>query len=582
MLARSSGPSGLDQLPPPRMGPSALIALVRSRWPVLAAIVLAATAAAFLYSQFVLARDPVYSAAATLDIQPSEAQLEFGAAFARGNALQSAGVLTQTYAEYAKSRPLIEAVAEDHLKTNPGALERRSGLGIRKAIRVLDEGGPPVRDPRLLFIDNLRNAIDVGMVEGTHLLRIRVEWDDPAAAAGIANAVADRLISQAAERSSGPTAELNRALADRLSQARALLNQRQVQAARTRASLGVADIQRQKETLIEERLAEETRLVNERAQIASSATQVGSLQRQSDGLLSSATPAIEQALALERPRLAGLRQSIGQRAARLGQLNSQLGRLTQAESRLGVQDREIEALKLEVAALTERYNNVSLTSLAGAPPIRIVERASPPLTRDSPRVLTNSFLGFVAGCALAGLFLLLVPQRGVGIAASVPAPAPTPAPAPFSGRTYAGILRRPQGQRSFTPEESREIRAELDRLLGASLADPRRAFYVLATGRDGDAVAVYNLFAAFLKLRGEAVNAEGRQEGETALVRSRSRDLIYCGGLAQTGKIPPSPGENADLLLVVPDGTKRPGLAALQASLGEAGWTEPFLIRLGR
>jgi uncharacterized protein involved in exopolysaccharide biosynthesis len=562
------------------MGPAALLALAWARWPVVAAIVLVVTAASFLYSQFVLAREPVFKAAATLDIQPSQAQLEFGAAFARGNALQSAGVLTQTYAEYATSRPVIEDIAQRYLAENPEALEQKpGGLGIRRTIRILDEGGPAVRDPRLLFIDDLRKSITVGTVEGTHLLRIEAKWGDPLTAAAIANAVANRLIAEAAERATGPTAELNRTLGERLTQSRGLLNQRQLEAAQTRASLGVADIQRQKETLIEERLAEESRLVNERAQIASSASQVGSLQRQSDGLLSSATPAIEQALALERPRLAGLQQSIRQRAARVGQLNGQLGRLTQAESRLGVLDREMEALGLEVAALAERYNNVSLQSLAGAPPIRVVERASPPLARDSPHVLTNTFLGFVAGCALAGLFLLLAPRRGFSLTVATTS---DKRPLPFSGRTYDGVLRRPQGQRSFTAEESREIRTRLSDLLGEPLADPRRALYVLAAERDADAVAVYNLMAAFLKSRGEAVNVEAAEADGDQLVRTRSRALIYCGGLAESGEIPPPARGDEDLVLVVGGKVRRAALEALQSRLEEAGWAEPFLIRLDR
>lgn len=573
MLARTSEP----EAPRSGMGPAALIDLARARWPIVCAIVIATTLCVFLYNQFVLARDPVFKAAATLDIQPSQAQLDFGDAFAKNNALQSAGVLTQTYAEYATSRPVLEAIADRYLAANPDALAPQSGLGIRRTIRMLDEGGPAVRDPRRMFVDDLRKAIDVGMVANTHLLRVQVSWSDPVTASQIANEVTRRLIAQAAERASGPTAQLNATLAERLTEARALLNQRQLEAAQTRASLGVADIQRQKETLIEERLAEESRLVNERAQLASSATQVGSLQRQSDGLLSSATPAVEQALALERPRAAGLQQSIRQRASRVGTLNSQLGRLTQAESRLGVLDREIEALRGEAVALAERYNRVSLDSLAGAPPIRVVEPAAPPMARDSPHVITNTFLGFIAGCALAGLFLLLAPRRGSRVEATVER-----RPLPFGGRSYEGVLRRPQGQRNFSAEESRDIRARLSDLLATPLADPRRAFYVLAAERDNDAVAVYNLLAAFLKSRGEAVNVEGATEDGDQLVRTRSRALIYCGGMAESGEIPPPAREDEELVLIVGERSGRSALDALQSRLDEAGWPEPFLIRLGR
>jgi uncharacterized protein involved in exopolysaccharide biosynthesis len=582
MLARASPADEPEETLPPRIGPAALIALARARIAAVVAIVALVTAAAFLYSQFVLARSPTFKAAATLDIQPSAAQIEFGTAFARGNALQSAGLLTQTYAEYATSRPVLEAIAERYLARNPEALQQRSGgLGIRKTLRILDEGGPAVRDPRLLFIDNLRKSLDVATVDGTHLLRIEVEWGDPLTAATIANEVADRLIAEAAERATGPTAQLNRTLGERLEQARTLLNQRQVEAAQTRASLGVADIQRQKEALIGEKLAEESRLTNERAQIASSATQVGSLQRQSDGLLSSATPAIEQALALERPRLAGLQQSIRQRAARVGQLNSQLGRLADSESRLSVLDREIETLKGEVAALTERYNNVSLENLAGAPPIRVVEQASPPLARASPRVLANTFMGFMAGCALAGLFLLLAPRPRSGAAAVFAEPV-EPAPLPFAGRTYDGILRRPAGRRSFSAEESRDIAARLDELLAQPLADPRRVLYVIAEDTDGDAIAVFNLLSAFLKSRGEAVNVEADVDEGGQLVRVRSRELIYCGGLSESGAIPPPARPDEDMVLVVGEKARPRALGALQDRFEDAGWPRPYLIRLGR
>lgn len=572
--------------PPPgsdaRIGPAALLALAWARWKLVALTVLLTTGAAFAWSQFVLARDPVFKAAATLDISPSQAQIDYGNAFVRGSVMQSAALLTQTYAEYAMSRPVIEAIADRYIAENPDALARPTGLGIRRTIRMLDTGGPAVRDPRLLFVDNLRKAVEIGTVDGTHLLRIEVKWGDPDTAASFANQIADALMAQAAERSTGPTGALHDTLAARLAEAREGLEQRQMEAAATRASLGVADIQRQKQTLIEERLAEETRLTNERAQIASSATQVGQLQRQSDGLLSSASPAVEQALALERPRLAGLQQSVRQRAARVGQLESQLTRLGQAETRLGVLDREIEALQAHLAALTERYNAVQLDTLAGAPPIRVVEAATPPMVRDSPRVVANTFMGFVAGSAIAGFLLLLFPGRP----ARAERPTETgselePAAPPLPGRIYGGVLRPPSG-RAFTAEESREIRGRMGEWLAAPLADPSRTFYVLAADRDSDAVAVYNLVAAFLKSRGESVNAEEEAPEGNQLLRTRSRALIYCGGLADSGEIPPPAAEDEDLVLVVRRQADAAEIEALERRLAEAGWPEPYLIRLDR
>ena len=577
MLAPASEPPAHEPNAAP-MGPLRLIGLARARWKAVTVIVALTTLAVFAWNHFVLAREPVFSAATVLDITPSQAQVDYGNAFARGSALQGAALLTRTYAEYARSRPVIEAIANDYIAEHPEALEVKRGLGIRKTIRMLDEGGPAVRDPRQLFVENLGKAIDVGTVEGTHLLRIAVKWDDPVAAADFANQLSARLIEESARRATAPTDDLHSTLAARLSEARAQLNQRQIEAAQTRASLGVADIQRQKQTLIDERIAEEARLTNERAQIAASATQVGALQRQSEGPLSSATPAIDQALLLEKPRLAGLQQSVRQRAARVGQLAGQLSRLSQAETRLGILDREIEALQTEVAALTERTNNVALDTLAGAPPIRIVEAATPPLARDSPRVLTNSFFGFVAGCVLAALYLLAMP-RPVARAASEAAP---PAHNPFDGRSYQGLLIPPTARRSFTADESREIRRRLDAWLAEPLASAGGTLYVLAADEDGDAVAVYNLIAAFLKARGEAVNAETDYADGDTLVRTRSRGLVYCGGLSQSGQVPPHTADDETLILVARRRSGAEALDSLHATLEAAGWPEPYLIQLDR
>ena len=578
MLAPASDPPAPEPNAAP-MGPLRLVGLARARWKAVVLIVGLTTLAVFAWNQFVLAREPVFSAASVLDITPSQAQVDYGNAFARGSALQGAALLTRTYAEYARSRPVIEAIAAEYIAEHPEALEVKRGLGIRKTIRMLDEGGPAVRDPRQLFVENLGKAIDVGTVEGTHLLRIEVKWDNPVTAADFANQLTARLIEESARRATGPTDDLHSTLAARLSEARGLLNQRQIEAAQTRASLGVADIQRQKQTLIDERLAEEARLTNERAQIAASATQVSALQRQSEGPLSSATPAIDQALLLEKPRLAGLQQSVRQRAARVGQLAGQLSRLSQAETRLGILDREIEALTTEVAALTERTNNVALDTLAGAPPIRIVEAATPPLARDSPRVLTNSFFGFVAGCVLAALYLLAMPRPGTRIAVTDAQP---PARNPFGGRTYSGLLVPPTSRRAFSADESREIRRRLDAWLAEPLATAGGTLYVLAADEDGDAVAVYNLIAAFLKARGEAVNAETEYADGDTLVRTRSRGLVYCGGLSQSGQVPPHTADDETLILVARRRSGAEALESLHATLEAAGWPEPYLIQLDR
>jgi hypothetical protein len=83
-------------------------------------------------------------------------------------------------------------------------------------------------------------------------------------------------------------------------------------------------------------------------------------------------------------------------------------------------------------------------------------------------------------------------------------------------------------------------------------------------------------------LRGEAVNAEMSEEDGGQLVRTRSRALIYCGGLAESGEIPAPARQGEELVLVVGARVGHTALEVLHSRLEEAGWPEPFLIRLDR
>lgn len=563
------------------LAPARLWALLRARWPAMAAIVLGTTALVFFYSAFVLTKDPVFRAGTTLDIAPTGVELDVANNFARNSALQTAGVLTQTYAEYVRSRPVIESVADEILaeKVLPRADEQGGGLGLRRLWNELNYGRAPRQNRRDAFIEALAESTTVGTVAGTFLLRIEVAWDDPRLAARFANELAERLMVEAAVKTSGPANQFTQALAQRLGQSRATLNAKQAQAAQMRSSLGVADLPRQMQAVVEERLAEEARLTNDLAQVSSSSTQVGVLQGQANGKLSATLPAVEQALVLERPKAAGLRQSVRQRSARIGQLNGQLNRLSRAQATLAMLDRDIEMLQLETTALAERFSTAQLNTLAGAPAIRIVERALPPLVRESPRVMVNTALGFIAGSALAGMFLLLAPAPVAVRRTRTRAVA-----SDLGGRVYPGVLRRPRAGGSFTAAESREIKTRLADWLSEPLLHPSRPLYVLGASQDSDATILANLLRAFLQSRGERVaTVSGVGDQLPAIPNAGEggdsvRPLVYCGGLLQTGRIPrPEGGE--DLILVIRKGSDSGDyLDGLRRELDASGWREPYVI----
>jgi uncharacterized protein involved in exopolysaccharide biosynthesis len=569
--ARDQGANGLTQ--------GRLWASVRRWWPLLIGLVVAASLAAFLYSSLVLARDPVFRASATLDISPSRSEIDYANNFARGSALQSAAVLTQTYAEYATSRPVMASVIDEYLARVPAARATPpSEGGLRALWNSLNYGGVPQQDRREALIDGLIEATNVGTVNGTYLLRVETAWDDRVAAAWFANEITDRLMVAAAVKSERPGEQLNQQLTERLAQTRRQLEAKQAQAVAARQALGIADIPAQKQAIIEEKLAEEARLTNELALISSSAAQVGVLQRQANGKLSASLPAIDQALALERPRLAGLRQGATQRQARVAGLNDQLQRVSRAEATISILDRDIAILQADATALAERLSQVQLDTIAVGPTIRIVERATPPQVRDSPKVMVNTAMGFVGGCALAGMVLLLAP-----------APARTTtrtrkrreaSPVEPADHVYPGVLKAPRSGERFTPEQSREIRERLGSWLAEPLMDRSRTLYLLAAGRDGDAAAVANLLRAFLQSRGETVQALPALQGVPAVSGTADdvRRLVTCGGLTQTGGIPDAGAAAGDLILVVRD--QGGGTEQIQQELRDNGWRDPYLIRI--
>lgn len=568
-----------------RLAPARLWALFLRRWPIVVAIIAATTLGAFLYSSLVLAQDPTYEAAATLDISPSRAEVDYANNFVRNTGLQSAAVLTQTYAEYAMSRPVLASVADEYIRRVPGALapQPETGLGLRRTWNTLNYGGLPPQNPREALIDALAEATNVATVAGTYLLRIEVEWDNRGAAAWIANEITERLMAAAAIKTELPVDQLFETLTDRLAQTRAQLEAKQAQAVATRGALGIADIPAQKQAIIEERLAEEARLTNELAQVSSSTAQVGQLQRQAQGKLSASLPAVDQALALERPRLAGLRQGAAQRQARIAGLNGQLNRVARAEATISALDRDIVILQAEATALAERLSQVQLDRMADGPTIRVIEQASPPLVRSSPKVMVNTAMGFIAGCALAGMLLLIAPGKAAVQAQASPAPPPR---AERSPRVYPGLLKAPRSGGSFTPEQSRQIKERLETWLAEPLMQRGRPLYVLAASRDSDATAVFNLLRAFLQSRGERVDAVSHlHEQLPSPVADGGADpvrpLVFCGGIAQSGRIPDDLNDRADLILVKRNGADPAGYTeALQSDLRDSGWRDPYLIRI--
>ena len=368
---------------------------ILSRWKLVVALVVACTAAAWLVTVLILAQKPDFTAAARLNIVPTSEELGYASRFVRGSTFDGGAVLLQTYAEFAHTRPVVEPIVDRYIDDHARAAGQTRAAWIAansvppvfspgRIIAILNYGDVPARPLRDDIVEELIEKTTIETVEGTYLLRVAVEWDDPADAAWFANALSEAIIARAERMSRKTGTDLAGTLEQRLDEKRAALAAALNQSRTLKSQAGVVDVDRQKQSLIEARLAEQAQLTTDRANLDASEGQVAGLRRQAGGRLSPAQQVLEQTLAVEAPRASGLARSVAIREGRIAQLGTQLSQLADKELRIKTIDDQVVALQAEVTALTERVSFSQTENLANGPRIQLIERAEVPTVRSSP------------------------------------------------------------------------------------------------------------------------------------------------------------------------------------------------------
>jgi uncharacterized protein involved in exopolysaccharide biosynthesis len=432
--------------------------VILSRWKLVLALIALATLTAWGVSVFYLATKPKFEAAARLNIVPTAEELGYATRFVRGSTFDGGSVLLGTYAEFAHTRPVVEPIVDRYIAEAAAAqgMSPRAwiaantgapGFSPGRILAILNYGDAPVVPLREEIIGELIENTKIETVEGTYLVRLSVEWEGGKSAAWFANALADAIIARAERASRSTGREIAGTLEARLAAKRGELAAILRQSRDLKSSIGVVDLDRQKTSLLEARLTEQAQLTTDRAGLDAARGQVAALRQQSNGKLTGAQTTVDQTLAVEAPRAAGLAQSVAIRAARIAQLDRQIAGLGGVEDRVKGLDDRAALLQQEVNALTERVSFSQTENLANGPRIQLIERAEAPLTRSSPKIFFNTVLGFIAGCALAACALLLLgpapahaeppveddqPEPGEAGPAHV-AHAPEPAPQPEVG-----------------------------------------------------------------------------------------------------------------------------------------------------
>lgn len=392
--------------------------LVLSRWRMVLGLVVSCTLAAFAVTLY-MATKPTFESAARLNIVPTSEELGYATRFVRGSTFDGGSTLLQTYAEFAHTRPVVAPIVDRWIGEQARAAGMSEAAWVRansvapafspgRLYAILNYGSAPVVPLRTDIIDSLIKSTTIDTVEGTYLLRINVEWDDPQSAAWFANALADAIIARAERMSSKTGTQIADSLQARLSAKQLELATVLARSRAMKQAAGVVDVDQQKQSLLAAQITEQSQLTSDRAALQASESQVAGLRRQASGRMSTAQAAIDQTLAVEAPKAAGLARGIAIREGRVAQIRAQIAGLGRSEDTIRTLDDRAQQLRAEVAGLTERVSFSQTENLANAPRIQLIERAVPPLTRSSPKMVLNLAMGFIAGCALAGIALLLL------------------------------------------------------------------------------------------------------------------------------------------------------------------------------
>ena len=177
------------------------------------------------------------------------------------------------------------------------------------------------------------------------------------------------------------------------------------------------------ESAVEEHLAELRRLVASRMlqlrrQLDHAEAMVTSAQEELVDLPQRDLADLEDALTRFREQLVnnlrglrdGLRRQVIAQATELGSLENQLGELPESERQQLGPRQVVENAKARVAELLETRDMVKMVEAFFEDPAEVVDPATPPARRDTPRTGFSLLLGTLAGLA-AGVFAALLNDR---------------------------------------------------------------------------------------------------------------------------------------------------------------------------
>lgn len=392
--------------------------LIRYYRSVIVAIVLTAGVLAWLVSVVLLTLSPVYTAAASVAVIPTEAEYSFGrdsGAGPRGTARS----LTSTYIEYLKSRPVVE-VAFDNIGPNTPQSGGASGTSwpvqrvndvvssLKKLYRVLDSGRYVSLSPRDAAIAKFTAAITLETVADSYILRVGVGLPDPKAAAASANALANAYVQRVTEQLESSVGEIGgfirEQIASRESEVAALRRSED----RLNTGVGSASLDEERNSVVRARELERQKLNDSQSQLDAAEAELSLLSRENPLMSGRSLADLSAARAAAEARRDAAKKSVELRQETARGLNTTLEALKQKEEPLLSVQRRLATVTDDLSQLHARMLSTDLTRSSSLTQVRIIDPAVAPAYPSSPRVVQNTILGLVAGLLVALMVVVVL------------------------------------------------------------------------------------------------------------------------------------------------------------------------------
>jgi uncharacterized protein involved in exopolysaccharide biosynthesis len=397
--------------------------LLYYRW-LVAGLVLGIPSLVAVFSVLFLKVMPIYTASAKVSMLPTESELAFTHAFLQSSQFAPANMMTQTHMEYLVSRPVAAATLDRLIAESgtPSAEPKSTGWvasigqkfrefkwALQRWYNILNYGVDIPLEPYEDLIESLIDNIKVEAIEGTYILEIAVSWDDPGVAAKAANLLALEYVERVRKQTGEASDKLQDYLEDEIKEQEGLLAGLQAHRTELSMHLGVHDIGRERQALLDMKAQERKALLQARADLSAQENRLAAMTASRDALhLLGREQLLNADIALSEPNRAEIRTRMAAHESQIDELGTELERLAEAESSIVDVDFKIGVARDALSQLNEQIHNLEVGRASGLSNLRVIDPAIQPLYPSFPRVLVFVVIASAASVLLACFAVVLL------------------------------------------------------------------------------------------------------------------------------------------------------------------------------